>query len=248
MSRVYVGNDIVDLGQHRTEGRATDERFVGRVFDADEQAAIADADDADLELWTRWAAKEAGFKVVSKLLGAPPPFVHRAFSVEWSGYGQGQETSEDRVVREGHVTHVEHRARVSVFLRPGSVHAVAFGSTLGPLSEDEPLQPRVVPLESPESHWTGPLDVLKARFTPRELDAVYSLQSAAVRLGARAHLADALGVDEKRLEIVCDPGPASQRPPRVLLDGARAEADVSLSHDGRWIAWVLWVDTRTENR
>jgi hypothetical protein len=50
-----------------------------------------------------------------------------------------------------------------------------------------------------------------------------------------------MGVPEHRLEIVCAPGPTSQRPPRVLLDGAETEADVSLSHDGRLIAWALWV-------
>ena len=73
-----------------------------------------------------------------------------------------------------------------------------------------------------------------------ERDAVYSHQSAAVRLGARADLARALAVDEERLEIVCDPGPTGRRPPRVLLNGLRTAADVSLSHDGQWIAWVIW--------
>jgi hypothetical protein len=53
-------------------------------------------------------------------------------------------------------------------------------------------------------------------------------------------------VDEARVEIVCAPGPASQRPPRVLLDGRDAEADVSLSHDGRWIAWALWAPPMPE--
>jgi hypothetical protein len=92
------------------------------------------------------------------------------------------------------------------------------------------------------------VEELRGRFTERELDAVYSLQSAAVRLGARADLARALDVEERRLEIVCDPGPTSQRPPRVMLDGARARADVSLSHDGRWIAWVLLMDNGSEER
>ena len=78
-------------------------------------------------------------------------------------------------------------------------------------------------------------------FTDRERDAVYSRESAAVRVGARGDLATLLGVSEERIEIVCSPGPTSQRPPRVLLDGEQAEADVSLSHDGSWIAWATWV-------
>ncbi len=89
------------------------------------------------------------------------------------------------------------------------------------------------------------MEDLAARLTDRELEAVYSRESAAVRLGARADLAELLRVDQGRLEIVCAPGPAGRRPPQVLLDGHQAPADVSLSHDGRLIAWVLWVEPET---
>jgi len=244
VSTIYVGNDIVDLQQPRTEGRAGDDRFVGRVFDPDEQAAIRSAPDPDLELWARWAAKEAGFKVISKLIGAPPPFVHRAFRVEW---GADVAPTEGEVVRQGRVVYGDHQARVTVLRCAGSVHAVGFGAH-GHSPDRVELRPRVASLDASDAPWTGPLEELRARFTERELDAVYSRQSAAVRLGARGDLALALGVEEDRVEIVCDPGPTSQRPPRVMLDGERARADVSLSHDGRWIAWVLLVDNGPEER
>lgn len=245
MSALYVGNDVVDLEQPRTEGRSADERFVARVFDADERAAIAAAEDADLELWTRWAAKEAGYKVISKLIGAPPPFVHRAFKVEWTDAGPTIESGEPDVVRRGRVTYEDREAVVVVSRRPRGVHAIGFG-----VSDGRPtgvrLHPQVALLDAPDAPWLAPLEELEARFSESELDAVYSKQSAAVRLGARAHLARALQVEESRLEIVCDPGPTSQRPPRVVLDGSRVDADVSLSHDGRWIAWVIWVPGDTE--
>jgi phosphopantetheinyl transferase (holo-ACP synthase) len=244
VSTIYVGNDIVDLEQPRTQGRAGDDRFVGRVFDPEEQAAIRAASDPDLELWARWAAKEAGFKVVSKLIGTPPPFVHRAFKVEW-GDAVAQVSAD--VVRGGRVRYGEHEARVAVLRCTGSVHAVGFGAR-GDVPEGMDLRPRVALLDAPQAPWSGALEELRGRFTERELDAVYSRQSAAVRLGARADLAGALGVDEERVEIVCDPGPTSQRPPRVMLDGKRARADVSLSHDGRWIAWVLLMDNEPEER
>jgi len=244
VSTIYVGNDIVDLEEPRTEGRATDDRFVGRVFDAEEQAAIRAAHDPDVELWARWAAKEAGFKVISKLIGGPPPFVHRAFKVEWAEAG---EPTRGDVLRVGSVRYQEHEARVTVARCSGSVHAVGFGGS-GGAPDGVDLRPRVELLEESDAPWSGSLEELRARFTARELDAVYSRQSAAVRLGARADLAKALHVDEGRLEIVCDPGPTSQRPPRVMLDGARAHADVSLSHDGRWIAWVLLMDNGSEER
>jgi phosphopantetheinyl transferase (holo-ACP synthase) len=232
------------LGQPRTRGRSQDERFVARVYDADERAAIREAADPDLEVWAHWAAKEAGFKVVSKLLGAPPAFVHRAFKVIWTEVLSGSPVV-GAIVRRGAVTYEDLKAHVTVTLHPGGVHAVGFGAP-DALPDKAPLHPKVEPLDATARPWSGELEELRQRFTPRELDAVYSRHSAAVRLGARAELAGAMGVDERRLEIVCDPGPTSQRPPRVLLDGSPAPADVSLSHDGRWIAWVLWLDPETE--
>jgi phosphopantetheinyl transferase (holo-ACP synthase) len=244
LSTIYVGNDVVDLQQPRTEGRSSDDRFVARVFDPDEQVAIRSAADPDLELWARWAAKEAGFKVISKLIGAPPPFVHRAFKVEWGG---DEGTGHEDVMRTGRVRYQGYEARVSVLRCPGSVHAIGFGSD-GDAPASVELRSRVAPLDAPEAPWNGAEEKLRGRFTDRELDAVYSRQSAAVRLGARADLANALEVDEERVEIVCDPGPTSQRPPRVMLDGVLARADVSLSHDGEWIAWVLLMDNGSEDR
>ena len=256
MSTVCVGNDIVDLTNPRTEGRSADERFVARVFDAEEQDALRASAEPDLELWCHWAAKEAGYKVISKLLGEPPPFVHRTFKVAWSGTLRGHTAedprreaptarttgphSEGRVVRRGAVSWRAHRARVTVARHAHGVHAVAHAFREG---SDRPVcvRPRVALLDSPGSRWSGALEDLLPRFSEREADAVYSLASAAVRVGARGELAELLGVPEGRLEIVCAPGPTSQRPPRVLLDGRDTDADVSLSHDGPLIAWALWV-------
>ncbi len=238
MSVVFVGNDVVDLTNPRTEGRATDDRFVGRVFDPDEQGSIRAAGDSDLEIWSRWAAKEAGFKAISKAIGSPPPFVHHAFKVAWTDASD----IADGVARSGTIRYGEYVARVAVTVMPGAVHAVAHWSDLGTVGPIR-LEPRVAMIESPGSRWAGSKEELMRAFSAREADAVYSRESAAVRIGARADLAELLGVAESRLEIVCAPGPTSQRPPRVLLDGSQAPADVSLSHDGRWIAWAIWVDT-----
>lgn len=83
------------------------------------------------------------------------------------------------------------------------------------------------------------LPELLSRFTEKEADAVRDVASAAVRLAARAALAQGLAVDEGRVEIVCAPGPVGRRPPFVHLDGRPTPlADVSLSHDGAWVAWA----------
>ncbi|MEX2048061.1 MAG: 4'-phosphopantetheinyl transferase superfamily protein [Gemmatimonadota bacterium] len=246
MSSIVVGNDVVDLAQPRTQGRSSDERFIARVLAPAEAGAVRRSADPDLELWCRWAAKEAGYKVVSKLIGAPPPFVHRAFEPVWeAGVGVADASAGHVVVRRGVVRYAERAVPVTVERAGSTLHAVAHAAR-----EGRPVRvsvvPRVASLDETGAVWAASREELTSRLTPREADAVYSLASAAVRVGARGELAALMGVDEARVEIVCAPGPASQRPPRVLLDGRDAEADVSLSHDGRWIAWALWAPSIPE--
>lgn len=244
MSPVFVGNDVVDLTNPRTEGRATDDRFVGRVFDPEEQDSIRAAGSSDLELWSRWAAKEAGFKSISKALGGVPPhFVHRAFKVAWSATNSHDAPPAEPcevLAREGTVEYLDRQARVSVAWRDGAVHAVAYVSENGE-SEAVSIRTRVARTETPGSPWAGSLEELRRSLSGREAEAVHSRESAAVRIGAREELARLLGVPESRLEIVCAPGPSGRRPPCVLLDGLETTTDLSLSHDGRWIAWAIWV-------
>ena len=76
-----------------------DRRFIDRVFAADEQEAISVSDDPTIEVWSRWAAKETGFKVISKVIGQPPPFVHRAFRVAWSAQESAGKTGAETVIR-----------------------------------------------------------------------------------------------------------------------------------------------------
>lgn len=246
MSVLFVGNDVVDLTNARTQGRASDERFMARVFGELEQAAIRGSGGSDVELWSRWAAKEAGFKAISKAMGTAPTFLHRTFEVEWTWAEDAGESSrgaaaEGALVREGRVTHADRIAAVRVWASSSTVHAVAMLAPGGPV-EATKVHRRLARLEDPSSRWSGPLENLMRRFSEREADAVKTLESAAVRLGAREEVARLLRVAEERVEIVCPPGPSTRRPPQVLVDGCGARVDVSLSHDGGWIAWAIWVD------
>ncbi|MDX1568780.1 MAG: 4'-phosphopantetheinyl transferase superfamily protein, partial [Longimicrobiales bacterium] len=83
MSR--VGNDVVDLRHPRCQGKSRDRRFVERVFTFEEALVIYESEDPDRAVWRAWAAKEAAFKVVSKLMGDPPPFQHSAFQFSPEG-------------------------------------------------------------------------------------------------------------------------------------------------------------------
>jgi len=214
-----VGNDVIDLLDPRLSGKAHDERFTRRVLDPSEQALVAAAPDPDRVLFMCWAAKEAAYKVVSKLLGAPPVFQHRAY-----------------LYRGAEVEHEGTRYPLHIKAVGTTLHAVATAGAneASVFAEDHAL-------DHPGSPWDASLDELIGRLTPREGDAVHSLASAAVRIGARRTLASVLQVAEHRVQIVCAPGVTGRRPPHVLLDGVPGPADVSLSHHGTRIGWAILV-------
>lgn len=220
--RAVVGNDVVDLDHPAVRGMVTRRRFAERVLAPSERFDVEGAEDPDVALWIRWAAKEAAYKVVSKLRGKLPVFVHRAF-----------------VMRDDAVEFEDTRIPIRVKRSGDLLHVVAVFGDGSPAVEEAPLA-------RAGAAWEGPLATLLERFTPREVDAVHSRDSAAVRLGARASLAAALEVEERRLEIVCAPGSTGRRPPSVLLDGAPAPADLSLSHHGRWIGWAFLLSGAAE--
>lgn len=219
---LLVGIDVVDPDDARCAGKHADDRFLRRILADGERAFVSGAADPALALWRIWAAKEAAFKVVSKLRGAPPPFVHASFRVDSSvaAEGFGAVTWEDVVV------HVHWHAE------PGRTVALGWNGLAA-----APVEWGWGAVADLDRDPAAPLDALLARLTPREQAPVHSRASALVRLAARGALAHALQVDEARVEVVAGEGPKGRMPPEVLLDGRPAPADVSLSHHGRWLAW-----------
>lgn len=225
---VAVGVDVVDRTDPRAQGRASDERFLHRVFCEQERERIRSARDPDLEVWVLWAAKEAAFKVVSKLMPAPPVFSHRAFRVaDPPGAGPTRLVYESLTVQLG--TDVG-RDRVLVWGWNGT--------------RPEILVARCrVPDAMREFEVTEPLDEwISHRFTAEECDPIHGVSSALVRLLARRDASRMLRLPEHRLSILSPPGHAGVRPPYLFGDGERLpDVDVSLSHDGGELAWAVRV-------
>jgi hypothetical protein len=142
---------------------------------------------------------------------------------------------------EGSVRYGEHRVPFRVVQAAGPLHVIAWHPA-GEAPIDEGTRASVGVAPVPTARASASIDrSLAARFSDRERAAVRSLASARVRLEARARLAQILAVDERRLEIVCEVGAPGRSPPLVLLDGERTDADVSLSHHGRWVGWAVRV-------
>ena len=233
---LIVGNDVVDLADGRTVGKASDVRFLKRIFNEEERAAIAVAASPDLELWLRWAAKETAYKAVSKLLGTPPTFAHRTFVVSLAPEDEGAGA---RRSRSGSVQYDSTIVHVEANWDPQTVHTVGWTGEAPLGVGGAGLNPRLERLDEAGAVWSFGRAQLEDRLTTRELEAVHSRASAAVRIAAREAIAENLAIDEARLQIVCSPGKPGRRPPFVLLDEEPSAVDVSLSHDGDWIAWAF---------
>ena len=223
----FVGIDVVDLHDPRCVGKSEDGRFLARVLAEPERDAVGIGPDPDRVLWRLWAAKEAAFKVITKLRGAPPPFVHASFRVEPAGTRSGDGF--------GEVRWEELAVRVHWHELGDRIGAIAWNGPAGP----EPIEwgwGAAIELD-PAPH--EPLETLILRLDEQERAPVHSRGSALVRLAARAALAGALGAEQGRIRVINRAGPKGRTPPEATLDGRPAPADVSLSHHGRWIAWAL---------
>lgn len=226
--KLAVGVDVVDLQDPRARDRSGDTRFMGRVFSPSERERILSAADPALELWVLWGAKEAAFKVVSKLLGAPPTFQHNAFRVlDPPGVVASRLAYEGLAVQLGLDVHPQ-RVMVWAWNGPSPEILVAQCRVPDALHSLE--------LSAQVDEWRTD------RFNPREMEAVRGLPSALVRLMARRDAARMLRTPETRLAITCPPGFTGLRPPYLERDGKlMEEADISLSHDGTQLAWAIRV-------
>lgn len=216
-----VGNDVVDLDQPRCAGKAQDTRFVERVFTAFERECIVEAPDPDRALWRRWAAKESAYKVVTKLLDSPPVFAHAAFVVDIDPDGS-----------RGTVAYREFT--VPFTLHEGSDHLHTIAVHSGGRSKDYRV---VAGMEGADA--SPPLDELRCRFTPAERAFIHGAPSALARLAARRDMAAALAVAQEDILILAADGPPGRVPPVVRIDGDLGRVDLSLSHDGRYVAWAF---------
>src|SRR5258706_2793162 len=78
---MYVGNDVVDLGDPQIAFHHLRARFLERVLCIEERIRLARARDPRRLLWCLFAAKEAAYKVLARRSGAAAPMEHRRYRV-----------------------------------------------------------------------------------------------------------------------------------------------------------------------
>lgn len=221
-----VGVDVVDRTRARTGRYLGDERFIQRVFSPRERRRLEGVADPEVEMWRLWAAKEAAYKVVSKLGDAPPVFQHARFEVTDPAGNPVRHLSWGDVHLSIGVSATTERVLAWAWIGASTPLFVGYGSV-------EELRSRWELSDDPDT-W------IPRHFSREESEAIHGLHSALVRLAARRDAARLLGVREDRLAIVCPPGHTGLRPPYLRDRGTvRADADVSLSHDGSRLAWAV---------
>ena len=221
LTRALIGNDIVDLAEPGVAGKEQDRRFMDRVFTPEERARILDAAAPTIALWKTWAAKEAAYKVACKIR-EKVVFAHRAFEVEPGAAGTlghwAQVRFEDLDIRVRWETACDYIHCVGQLVRhPGGDGAIT------------PRSPRQV-LSDIVHHG----QTLGGTLMAAEQASVYSTASARARLVARRLIER---WELQGAEVLRQWRDWGWSPPVVASQGEPlAGFDVSLSHDGRFVA------------
>lgn len=207
---MLLGNDVIDLQFARPLEKSRDSRFVDRVFTPLERDCIRASFDPEWTLWILWSAKEAAFKITRKL-NPQAVFAHQAFSA--------------------------NRATLDLILHSPKAHALKGGLEIQPFAlqwactndhihcvastGSAQVQSRVATSVTEE-----------ISLSPRELESVHSEQSRLVRVLAKSMVASKYS----SAELVRPTGGAP-----ALYHGSMPipGVDLSLSHDGRFVAVVV---------
>jgi phosphopantetheinyl transferase (holo-ACP synthase) len=225
-----IGNDIVDLNHPGNRGKSRDRRFVSRVFTAEEQERIDGAAAPDALLWMLWAAKEAAFKAAVKRKPGTA-FIPRAYAVTLADFSSANDRREDvpsdiSIASDGDdtgfpaivgaVTTPAGPIDFSCSRSAGHVHCVAVMNGAYRMARPD------TDVLAVARKLTGPVD-----------------PSSALRWEAIHYLASALKVSPFFIRIHREKMGAVSGPPRVYMEGRPTDMDISLSHDGRYIAFAV---------
>jgi phosphopantetheinyl transferase (holo-ACP synthase) len=198
-----------------------------RVFDPAERLRVQANTELQRAQWSHWAAKEAGFKAVSKALRRPPVFEHRKFVAHL-----------DAGLTRGVVEYLEWKMELRIEQTEDSVHALAWA---GAQQADAMArtQTGVHEIEVTPDNRSRVSSKAAALLTASELATIQHDGSAWCRVYARRALANHLGHDESAIRILGDPESPGRAPARLFIEGDTSPPDLTLSHHGRWVAWAF---------
>jgi phosphopantetheine--protein transferase-like protein len=208
-----LGNDIVDFSCD--EQKYINTRFLKRVLSPTEASYLAKSKLPNAYLWSLWAAKEAGFKAMQKTalqtIFSPSQFKLSPNTLESLLHHDFKQPFKAELIHNKQTIHV-------LFNWPDetTVHCVAY---MGDVTLSEQIQISIC------QHWDNQLE---------------QNQSIQVRAMAKKLLQQNHIKAEIKRPTITMPDYSKPGPP-LLIDQNNQELphEISLSHDGQWLAVAL---------
>ena len=201
-------------------GKANDTRFMRKILTTDEQQAVLNSDHPDGFLWAFWAAKETAYKAISKahpdVTSAPRRYPVILDSKKVTNPLTGEVITPHGIVPikiTFHEDYVHCLGMAGRFqdLRNRDLDDIVFGSE------------EINPGEEPDSY------------------SLSERESIMVRTVAKERIASCLVRNPDEIHIMRNKSSEKQGPPMVYFKGRKDNIDISLSHDGRFVAYAFMV-------
>ncbi len=208
-----------------------------------------------------WAAKEAAFKAVSKLKPGLS-FIHRAYTVTSPRNDDSQKAATSLpavncpglLTEENSLCSGSHRESARRD-EPGKAAHILLKHTNGDVMSIQESAVVMTPAGPVDAFFTlssrrvhcvaavrnghgGTSSATLVQVLEERRDGLFD-PSAAVRRAVIHHLASVLKASPYYIDIRRDKTTHGYGAPRVFIEGSRTDIDISLSHDGQYIAFAL---------
>ena len=208
--------------------KSTDLRFLKKILTDTEIERVRCASEPEAALWSFWACKEAAYKVMKKQTG-DAAFMPRRWSVCFR-------CSQPAAYRD--VLHPVNQAQNQ------NLTAITAGYVASSGRDDIPFLLLSSPsyVHSLAADQIDSLDKVLWRVAvmPGEWDKRCAEPSAYVRSCLLDALSGFLQAKQARIKIFRAPRERGElEPPAVYLDGIKTPIDISMSHDGRFVAYAF---------
>ncbi len=209
--------------------KSMDSRFLKKILTDTEIAQVGSSDHPDATLWSLWACKEAAYKVLKKQTGDAAFVPHR-----WSVCFRRPLPAIEH--QSAHLSAMQSDNRKSAMFATGDVsisekksiffYLFSSLSYVHCLAADHcDVLDKVI--------WR--VDVLPGGQEQKDIDA-----SVYARLCLAHALSGLFRYDQKQITIFrAQEKNGELQPPAVYLDGVKKDIDISLSHDGQFVAYAF---------
>jgi hypothetical protein len=199
-------------------GKSRVTRFISRILTQMEKERLQTSAGPDTMLWALWAGKETAYKVVRKSHAAVSS-APRAYEVNFVGNGM-MKLEKDFIIS-GAVETPCDPVTIRTFKTRNHIHCI------GTDGESKTLDSVV---------W-------EVRRVEEDMGVLPRFESFFVREAAKERLSLCLNRNPDEIEIRRFKGPYGLEPPVVYVKDTPVLVDISLSHDGKFVAYAFATDS-----